>query len=238
MNKRILIVEDDPALAKVLRDNLQFVGFDVILVAQGAAALRAVKESSPDLVVLDIMLPDADGFELCGVLRQTGRIPIIMLTARSHKADKLRGLDLGADDYITKPFDLEEFLARVRAVLRRARPMVERLVLGRVTVDFRAQHATKGARTLHLTHREFAVLQFLAERESRFVSRHELLREVWGYPDVPATRSVDHAIARLRKKIEVDARHPRFIHTVHGDGYLLTPGGSSTAPTSAARVDQ
>jgi DNA-binding response OmpR family regulator len=235
MRKRILIVEDDPALAKVLRDNLQFEGFDVTSVAEGWAALSAVKDSSPDLVVLDLMLPDADGFELCGVMRQTGRIPVIMLTAKSRKADKLRGLDLGADDYITKPFDLEEFLARVRAVLRRSRPMVERLVLGRVTIDFRTQHATKGTRTLHLTHREYALLQFLAERESRFVSRNELLREVWGYPDVPTTRSVDHAIARLRKKIEVDARRPRFIHTVHGDGYLLTPGGSP--PSAAGRVE-
>jgi two-component system response regulator VicR len=232
MNKRILIVEDDPVLAKVLRDNLQFEGFDVTVLPDGSAAVSAVKTSGPDLIVLDVMLPDIDGFELCGVLRQTGRIPIIMLTARGQKSDKLRGLNLGADDYITKPFDLEEFLARVRAVLRRARPQVERLVLGRVTIDFRGQHATKGTRTLHLTHREYALLQFLAERESRFVSRHELLREVWGYPEAPVTRSVDHAIARLRKKIEVDVRHPRFIHTVHGDGYLLTPGGSASAPSA------
>ncbi len=233
MTKRILIIEDDPALAKVLRDNLQFEGFDVTTVADGASALSEVKRSGPDLVVLDIMLPDVDGFELCGLLRQGGRTPIVMLTARGQKADKLRGLDLGADDYITKPFDLEEFLARVRAVLRRSRPMVERLVLGRVTIDFGAQHAVRGSRTLHLTHREYVLLQFLAERENRFVSRNELLREVWGYPDVPATRSVDHAIARLRKKIEADARHPRFIHTVYGDGYLLTPGG--TPPLLPAR---
>jgi DNA-binding response OmpR family regulator len=237
MSKRILIVEDDPALAKVLKDNLEFEGFEVVHGADGASALSHAKNAAPDLIVLDIMLPDTDGFELCGVIRQSGRIPVIMLTARGQKADKLRGLDLGADDYITKPFDLEEFLARVRAVLRRSRPMIERLVLGRVIIDFRSQQAIKGTRTLHLTHREYEVLQFLAERQGRFVSRHELLREVWGYLDVPTTRSVDHAIARLRRKIEADARRPRFIHTVHGDGYLLTPGGAERDATIAASAE-
>jgi two-component system response regulator VicR len=232
-NKRILIVEDDASLARVLRDNLVFEGFDIVCVSDGASALKEVKLSSPDLVLLDVMLPDTDGFELCGILRQNGRVPVIMLTARSQKRDKLRGLNLGADDYITKPFDLEELLARVRAVLRRSRSLVDRLVLGRVSIDFQAQHATKGSRTLHLTHREFELLQFLAERHSRFVSRAELLREVWGYPDTPATRSVDHAIARLRKKIEPDASRPTFIHTVHGDGYLLTPSGDPVSPPSS-----
>src|SRR5215831_7444288 len=167
MSKRILIVEDDPALAKVLKDNLEFEGFEVAHGADGASALTHAKNATPDLIVLDIMLPDTDGFALCGVIRQSGRIPVIMLTARGQKADKLRGLDLGADDYITKPFDLEEFLARVRAVLRRAGPMMDRLVLGRVVIDFRAQQATKGTRTLHLTHREYVLLQFLAERQGR-----------------------------------------------------------------------
>ncbi|MBI3264596.1 MAG: response regulator transcription factor [Acidobacteria bacterium] len=225
MKKRILVVEDDAALARVLRDNLAFDGFDVECVTDGHSALRKVRAFVPDLIVLDIMLPDTNGFDLCGVLRQGGRAPIIILSARGQKKDKLRGLDLGADDYITKPFDLEEFLARVRAVLRRARSTVEQLTLGRVAIDFRARHATKGRLTLHLTHREFELLQYLAERQERVVYRNELLREVWGYPDVPNTRSVDHAIARLRKKIESDAHHPRFIHTVHGDGYCLSPKG-------------
>jgi DNA-binding response OmpR family regulator len=231
MKKRILIVEDDPALARVLTDNLAFEGFEVVRVASGAAALNETKRAGPDLVILDIMLPDTDGFDLYRVLRSGGPIPVIMLTARGQKADKLRGLNLGADDYITKPFDLEEFHARVRAVLRRASPAVEQLVLGPVTIDFRAQQATKSGRAVHLTYREYAVLQFLAERHDRFVSRDELLREVWGYPDVPATRSVDHAIARLRRKVELDAHNPQFIHTVHGDGYRLTPGGPLT-PTA------
>jgi DNA-binding response OmpR family regulator len=229
MKKRILVIEDDPALGRILVDNLTYEGFDVACVTSGAAALNEVKASRPNLVILDVMLPDTDGFELCGVLRQSGRLPIVMLTARGQKADKLRGLNLGADDYITKPFDLEELLARARAVLRRTGPSVERLVLGSVTIDFVAQQATNNNRAFHLTYREFEVLRFLAERQDRLVSRNELLREVWGYLDAPPTRSVDHAIARIRKKIEIDASHPRFIHTVHGDGYRLTPGGPSSA---------
>jgi DNA-binding response OmpR family regulator len=225
MKKRILVVEDDTSLARVLRDNLTFDGFDVDWVMSGNAALNRVKVAAPDLVVLDIMLPDTNGFDLCGLLRQGRQTPIIILTARGQKADKVRGLNLGADDYITKPFDLEEFLARVRAVLRRTRPTFDLLELGQVIVDFRAQHASKDGKSIRLTHREFELLQYLAERQEHVVHRNELLREVWGYPDVPSTRSVDHAIARLRKKIETDPHHPRFIHTVHGDGYCLTPQG-------------
>ena len=228
MKKRILIVEDDAALARVLRDNLTYDGFEVECAGDGDAALVKARSVSPDLVVLDIMLPNSNGFDLCTVLRHGGHTPIIILTARSQKTDKLRGLNLGADDYITKPFDMEEFLARVRAVLRRARPSIEELTLGRVSIDFRARHATKASRPLHLTFREFELLQYLAERQEHAVYRGELLREVWGYPNAPTTRSVDHAIARLRKKIEPDPRHPRFIHTVHGDGYCLTPSGVPT----------
>src|SRR6478672_1753532 len=139
--KRILVVEDDRALARVLRDNLTFDGFEVEWVANGNLAETRINALNPDLVVLDITLPGRDGFEICSALRQRGRVPILMLTARGQKADKLKGLDLGADDYMTKPFDLEEFLARVRAVLRRTRPAVDELMLGRVTIDFRARQA-------------------------------------------------------------------------------------------------
>ncbi len=143
MAKRVLIVEDDGALSRVLCDNLVFEGFEVRCVADGDAAPGAAKEFAPDLVILDVMLPGRDGFELVGTLREGGRTPIIMLTARSQKADKLKGLNLGADDYVTKPFDLEELLARVQAVLRRASPGVERLTLGDVVVDFVARQATR-----------------------------------------------------------------------------------------------
>ena len=231
MKKRILVVEDDASLVRVLRDNLVFEGFDVECVGDGHAAVTAARAFSPDLVILDITLPGRDGFELCGLLRQGGATPVIMLTARSQKADKLRGLQLGADDYVTKPFDVEELMARVHAVLRRSSPGVGSVVLGGVTVDFRQMAVTRGSQELHLTHREFELLRYLAERPGRVVSRHELLREIWGYPDTPATRSVDHAIARLRKKIEPDPGHPRFIHTVHGDGYTITPEGRAPGPT-------
>jgi two-component system alkaline phosphatase synthesis response regulator PhoP len=231
MKKRILVVEDDTSLAWVLRENLVFEGFEVELVADGHKAVNAARDFLPDLVVLDVMLPGRDGFELCGLLRQGGATPIIMLTARGQKADKLKGLRLGADDYVTKPFDVEELMARVHAVLRRARPPVGHVALGGVTVDFAQMTVTEGRDELHLTHREFELLKYLVERQGRIVYRHELLREIWGYPDAPTTRSVDNAIARLRKKIEPDPARPRFIHTVRGDGYLITVEGRTSLPT-------
>ena len=222
MSGRILIVEDDNMLAKVIGDNLRFAGYEVSAAADGHDAVARLRTFQPDLVLLDLMLPDRSGFDLCGVLRQGGRTPVVILSARAQKADKLRGLKLGADDYLTKPFDLDELLARIQAVLRRSRRGVDRLVLGAVTIDFNALRAVTGKREVHLTHREFGVLRYLAERHERVVYRDELLREIWGYLDVPpTTRSVDHAIARLRKKIEPDPHRPRFIRTVHGDGYVL-----------------
>jgi two-component system response regulator VicR len=222
MKKRILVVEDDLALARVLSDNLTFCGFDVSTVSDGNEVIDRVRTFCPDLVLLDIMLPGQTGFELCGLIRQGGRTPVIMLTARDQKADKLKGLDLGADDYITKPFDFEELLARIRAVLRRARLMVVRLKLGKVLVDFNELRAVSGRREIHLTRREFDLLSYLAERHNSVVHRVELLREVWGFPEEPKTRAVDYAIRRLRRKIEADPHAPRYIHTVHGDGYCLT----------------
>jgi DNA-binding response OmpR family regulator len=222
MPGRILIVEDDHMLAKVIGDNLRFAAYEVRAAADGHEAVAQLRTFQPDLVLLDLMLPDRSGFDLCGVLRQGGRTPVVILSARAQKADKLRGLKLGADDYLTKPFDLDELLARIQAVLRRSRRGVDRLVLGAVTIDFNALRAVTGKREVHLTHREFGVLRYLAERHERVVYRDELLREIWGYLDVPpTTRSVDHAIARLRKKIEPDPHRPRFIRTVHGDGYVL-----------------
>lgn len=222
--KRVLIVEDDRSLARILSDNLTFDGYLVTRAADRDAALASVRSAPPDLILLDLMIPGADGFDLCAQLRGQLRTPIIILSARAQKADKLHGLDLGADDYLTKPFDLDELLARIRAVLRRhGKPAVERLAMGRVMVDFRTLRATRAATELHLTHREFELLRYLAERRDRIVHRDELLREVWGYLSTPTTRSVDLAIARLRKKIEEDPHRPRFILTVHADGYRLTP---------------
>jgi DNA-binding response OmpR family regulator len=225
MHKRILVVEDDAALARVVSDNLMLDGFVVECVGDARTAMERTRDMAPDLVILDVMLPDGDGFDLCSLIRQGGRTPVIMLTARGQKADKLRGLALGADDYVTKPFDLEELLARIQAVLRRTRPAVEQLRLGTVVIDFAALSAWRGPELIHLTHREFEVLRYLAERRGRVVSRNELLSQIWSYAEAPITRLVDHAIARLRKKVEPDPRRPRFIHTVHGDGYCLTPEG-------------
>jgi len=226
MKKRILIVEDDAALTKVLTHNLVFEGFQVQAVGNGDLAISAAKAFAPDLVLLDIALPGKNGLELCRIWRERTGTPIVMLTARAQKVDKLRGLKAGADDYVTKPFDLEELMARIHAVLRRSRPSVNRLMLGAVTIDFVALQARRGSRTIELSHREFLLLRYLAERPDSIVHRDELLRDIWGFPDASYTRAVDHAIARLRRKIEPDAHHPQFIHTVHGDGYVLTTASS------------
>jgi DNA-binding response OmpR family regulator len=222
MRKRLLLVEDDEALARLLQDNFAFCGFEVEWIADGATVIDRVRGRRPDLVLLDVMLPGVDGFTLCSLIRESGRTPVIMLTARDQKRDKLRGLELGADDYVTKPFDFEELHARVRAVLRRTRSMITRIEVGPATIDFTSFTATREGRDLRLSRREFDVLAYLAEREGRVVDRGELLREIWGFPDEPLTRAVDYAIRRLRRKIEPDPHHPQFIHTVHGDGYSLT----------------
>ncbi len=177
----------------------------------------------PDLVLLDLMLPLSSGFDVCRAIGGRSNSPaIIVLSARRDKDDKVRALNVGADDYVTKPFALDELLARVHAVLRRSHPIVERIVIGQTTIDFRRVRAFKGDQELDLGVREMELLRFLAEREGRTVTREELLRVVWGYQHVPLTRTVDIAIARLRRKIEADPHHPRYLRTVHRDGYCLT----------------
>ena len=223
MQRRILIIEDDDILRRVVRDNLIFEGFLVDDAGDINLALAHLRLSAPDLVLLDLMLPGGDGFDLCRVIRQGGKVPVIILSALGQKADKLKGLNFGADDYVTKPFDIEELLARIRAVIRRSYPMMGRLTIGRLVVDFRDQRVTCGGELIRLTHREFEVLRYLAERREKVVRRDELLKEIWGYLNTEvATRSVDHAIARLRKKVEPDPHQPQFIRTVHGDGYCLS----------------
>jgi DNA-binding response OmpR family regulator len=225
MKKRVLIVEDDHALAKVLRDNLAAEGYEVEHVDDGNLALKRVESFVPELVVLDITLPGMSGLDLCDRLWQHGHIPVLMLTGSSRQSDKIGALDRGADDYITKPFDLREFLARVRAVLRRALIDADTVHIGPLTINFAQRSAVLGESPLHLTEREYCLLEYLTERMGHVVHRDELQRKFWR-TELPTTRSVDIAIARLRKKIEPDAHHPRFIHTVHGDGYTLTHGDS------------
>jgi len=223
MRQRILIVEDDPGIARLLLDNLTIDGFDVRCVATAHEALVACQEFLPALVVLDIMLPDRSGLEVFGRLRQGGRRGVVILSARGQKADKLRGLTLGADDYVTKPFEIEELVARIRAVLRRTTASAEAIQIGKLRIDFGNRRAVGPDGEVHLTAREFDILRYLVEHQRRVVHRDQLLRDVWGSEDA-TPRSVDIAIARLRKKIE-DAPHaPKFIRKVHGDGYCLTVG--------------
>ena len=221
--KRILVVEDDPSICRVLRDNLEFEGFLVESAETGEEALICTRAFFPDLVLLDIMLPGIDGFQVCQALsNETSRTPVIILTARTQKDDKVRGLELGADDYVTKPFALDELLARVHAVLRRSHSAQDRLVAGDLVVDFRMMHARRGERDLALTPKEFQLLECLFDHAGRVVSRDELLHLVWHYDEMPITRTVDNFIARLRRKIELNSHHPQLIRTVHGDGYSLT----------------
>jgi DNA-binding response OmpR family regulator len=209
-------------------ENLQYCGFTVETAHEGASAIGKLQSFVPDLVLLDVMLPGDDGFKLCGLIRQQGRTPVIMLTVLDSKSHKLRGLELGADDYITKPFDFDELRARIHAVLRRARPTVLTVRLGKIAIDFPSLKATRGSQVLHLTRREFDLLHYLAERRGQVVYRSELLREIWGYPNEPKTRSVDYAIIRLRRKIEPDPHNPQYVRTVHGDGYCLANGPDSS----------
>ena len=222
--KRILIVEDDAAIARMLRDNLQFDGFSVEWSQSGRDALTLAKRFVPDLVLLDLSLPHGfDGLDLCRTFSQAAdRTPVIILTARAAKEDRVRGLTLGADDYVIKPFALDELLARVAAVLRRTKPRLDRITLGDTVVDFRHLRVCRGRQEIVMTDREFEVLRHLAERGGAIVSRDELLRLVWGYSDTPLTRTVDNFIFRLRNKLEPDPHRPRYIRTAHGDGYRLT----------------
>ena len=222
---RILVVEDDPPIAQVLKDNLIFEGFSVACVGDGREVLAEVHRFLPHLVLLDVTLPGVDGLEICRLIASMiDRPSIIMLTARSQNEDKVRGLRLGADDYVTKPFAFNELLARIHAVLRRVHPPMDQLTVDSDTiVDFRRFRVIRYNLTLDVSDREFDLLRCLAERIGKTVTRAELLRVVWGYSDMPLTRLVDNAIVRLRRKIERDPHQPRIIRTVQGEGYCLKP---------------
>lgn len=223
MKRRILVVEDDASLARVLCDNLIYEGFDIALADDGPKALKQSQAFKPDVVLLDVALPGLDGFEVCRQLaEERSRMAIIMLTARNQRADKVHGLQLGADDYITKPFALDELLARIHAVLRRVRPNDDFLLLGSLRIDFGRCISVRGNEKVEFSQREFEVLRYMRDRSGKIVTREELLRNVWGYQNIPLTRSVDNLIARLRWKIEPDPEHPRYIHSVYGEGYRLT----------------
>jgi two-component system response regulator VicR len=221
MSRRILIIDDDTALSEVIRDKLVIEGFDVECATDADEALRRSDSLMPDLVLLDVMLPKSSGFDLVPIVRRSRKVPIIFLSARGLQVDKLRGLEAGADDYITKPFDMQELLARIRAVLRRTAGVVDLIKLGGITVDFARRIATGPAGAIGLTNREFEILQFLAERSNRTVHRDQLIHQVWGSISPGTQRSVDRAIARLREKIEPDTKRPRYLISAYGEGYAL-----------------
>ncbi len=222
---RILVVEDDPAILRGLADNLKAESHEVLTASDGEEGYRLIVERKPDLIILDLMLPKLGGYEVCRKVRSEGvNTPILILTARGEESDRVLGLDLGADDYITKPFSVRELLARVRAALRRAQPktpLPDELRFADVVVDFKQFEARKGDKVLKMTRKEFGMLQFFAARTGEVVRRDELLRDVWEYRDYPTTRTVDNHIASLRAKIEENAAKPQHLLTVHGVGYKL-----------------
>ena len=223
----ILTIEDDPAILRGLSDNLQFEGYEVITATDGETGYKLQRERKPDLIVLDLMLPRMSGLELCRKLRGEGiQTPILMLTARSEEPDRVLGLDLGADDYVTKPFSVRELMARVRALLRRSQPqsnLPDDLRFGGVEIDFRSYEARRNGAAVEMTRKEFAILRFLASRAGEVVSRDDLLNEVWGYESYPTSRTVDNHVAGLRAKLERDASQPEHLKTVHGVGYKFVP---------------
>jgi len=225
--KRILIIEDDQAILRGLKDNLEFESYEILTAVDGKEGYELARNEDPDLIVLDLMLPRMNGYEICQQLRSEGRnTPILILTARGEEGERIRGLDLGADDYVTKPFSVPELLARVRAILRRtegsgALIKVNQLQFDDVFVDFNRFEARNGDQELKLSRKEFGVLRLLAEREGEVVTRDELLDQVWGYDQYPTTRTVDNHIASLRAKLEQNPSEPRRLLTVHGVGYKL-----------------
>ncbi|MHB8520489.1 MAG: response regulator transcription factor [Limisphaerales bacterium] len=225
LSSRILIIEDERPMRTALKDCLEAEGYRVLAAPDGESGLAAALKEKPDLVLLDIMLPRLDGFALCAELRRLANaVPVLMLTAKGQVEDRVTGLDAGADDYLVKPFSTDELLARVRALLRRVGHRTRRhttLTLGETRIDFVRQTAMRGKRAVHLTAKEFAMLQLLADAAGEPVTRERFLDVVWGYAAFPTTRTVDNHIASLRSKLEPNPDQPRWLKTVHGVGYRL-----------------
>jgi two-component system alkaline phosphatase synthesis response regulator PhoP len=230
MPERLLLVEDEANLAEVIADNLGLEGYEVEVAPDGEQALEKVRARPPALIVLDVMLPGIDGFEVCARLRKEGNeVPVLFLTARTESDYRVRGLEAGGDDYLGKPFDLRELILRVRAILKRSQWAREpssagdELVLGDARVDFKRFTASMGEREVRLSTKETLILRLLAERAGQVVSRTEILDRVWGYDAFPTTRTIDNFVVRLRRILEPDPAQPRYLHTIRGTGYRLTP---------------
>ena len=225
---RILVVEDDPSIRMGLEDTLTAKGYQVDAVGRGVEGAERAIDGKYDLVVLDVMLPDLDGFEVCRRIRGSRgaqrRVPVIMLSARGAELDRVRGLELGADDYVTKPFSLMELLARVASVLRRVQGDTTEpvgLAFGGIDIDLVGQVATRDGQRIELPSRAFAILKVFARRPGEVISRDTLLNEAWGYEDYPNTRTVDNHLVKLRRALEAEPDKPRWLVTVHGAGYKL-----------------
>jgi two-component system, OmpR family, alkaline phosphatase synthesis response regulator PhoP len=224
---RVLLVEDEPGLVMTLTDRLIAEGYEVESATDAPSGLEMAAAGSFDAILLDVMLPGGNGMDVCRTLRQRGlQTPILMLTAKGQVVDKVVGLKLGADDYLVKPFEMAELLARVEALIRRsnnpsnsASPTAESYRFGDISVDFRKAEVVKGGQTLELSAREFKLLKYFVEHRTAALTRDELLNEVWGYNAMPSTRTVDVHVAWLRQKLEDNPRHPQYILTVHGLGY-------------------
>jgi two-component system response regulator MprA len=218
---RVLVVEDDEEIADVLRRSLRQEGHEVRTAGDGVAALDAAVEFVPDLVILDLGLPRLDGVEVLRRLRAEGDVPILILTARSETEDRVGGLDSGADDYITKPFERQELLARIRALMRRRPPRGSaQLTVGDLRLNPDTREVTRGDRPIELTSREFELLEHLMRNERLVVSRERLLDEVWGYDPTALTNTIDVFISNLRRKLE-EGGEPRILHTKRGAGYVV-----------------
>ena len=222
---RILIVDDEPEIVRGLTDNLRYEGYETLAASNGTDALSVIARDAPDLVILDIMMPAMSGWDVARELRRRGiDVPIIMLTARSEEVDRVLGLELGADDYVTKPFSLRELLARVRAVLRRPGPRAksDELAFADVRIQRRARRVFRAGTELRMTRKEFDLLVYLVDHRGEILTRERILDEVWGYEHFPTTRTVDTHVLRLRRKLEADPDQPAWIETVHAQGYRFS----------------
>ena len=226
--KKILIIEDEKSISDIIKFNLVKEGFDVEAAYDGREGLQKALTAGPDLILLDVMLPYMDGFEVCRKVREKSSVPILMLTAKEEEVDKVLGLELGADDYITKPFGMRELIARIKANIRRTDLMVSKQEapsdvknFGSLEIDMNRYEVRKNGQTLELTLREFELLKYLAERENRVFSREQLLEEVWGYEYYGDIRTVDVTVRRLREKLEDQSSEPQYILTKRGIGYYF-----------------
>lgn len=224
---KILVVDDEQNMRTGLKDNLEFEGFDVEIANDGEQGLKKILDNSYNLIILDVMMPKKSGFDVCKEVRKAGiTTPIILLTAKGEEIDKVVGLEIGADDYITKPFSLRELLARVKAILRRGENLImndsaREIKIGKLGINFNGYKATFQNKEVQMSHKEFEILHYLWKHRNSTVSRDDLLTEIWGYDENPATRTVDNFILKLRQKVETDPNHPQVILTVHGIGYKL-----------------